>query len=231
MGISSLARRFRVDVSADGVSWLQLKGMTDFNPQVNPNTEDSSTYDSDGWASSEITMNAWSVEVTVQRQTVGGVFDPGQELVRARQAKFGEDARIYVRWYDKTGAPEAHSGRGIVEWNRSKSGVKDLDEAKASITGDGALSDIANPYQATAVAVVSTATPSAAAAGAQVQIGGQNFTGATVVKFGATNASAFTVVSDSLIVAVVPAGTAGAAAITITTPAGTSAAFGYTRGA
>jgi hypothetical protein len=51
------------------------------------------------------------------------------------------------------------------------------------------------------------------------------------VKFGATNATSWLVVSDSLIVAVMPAGTAGAANITVTNSAGTSPAFTYVRGA
>jgi len=234
MAVSALARRFRIDVSADGTTWVQLKGVQDFNPQVSPNLEDSSTYDSNGWGASEITMNEWSVAVTVLRQTTAGVFDPGQELVRARQAQFGDAARVYVRWYDNSGAPEAYSGRAIVEWNRSQSGVKDLDAAQATLTGDGALASIANPYSAAAVPVVTAATPSGVAAGGQVNITGTGFTGTiatTGVKFGATNATSWVVVSDSTIVAVMPAGTAGSAAIVVTNAAGASTAFAYTRGA
>lgn len=234
MAVSALARRYRIDVSADGATWLQLKGVTDFNPQVKPDTKDSSTYDSNGWAASEITMNSWSVTATVLRQTNGGVFDPAQELVRARQAQFGDAARIYVRWYDNSGAPEAYSGRGIVEWNRSQSGVADLDAATVSITGDGALASITNPYTPSAVPVVTAATPSGASVGQLVTILGQGFTGTvatTGVKFGATNATNWVVVSDSEIVATVPAGTAGAASIVVTNANGASSAFAYTRGA
>lgn len=82
-----------------------------------------------------------------------------------------------------------------------------------------------------AVPFITSALPSGAAAGSQVTITGTGFTGATAVKFGATNATSFVVVDDRHIVAVVPAGSAGAANITVTTPAGTSAAFVYTRGA
>jgi hypothetical protein len=234
MSTSALARRFRVDVSADGTTWLQLKGMTDFNPQVDVNSEDSTTYDNDGWESSERTMLGWSVEATVLRQADGGVFDPAQELCRLRQDQFGDAARIHVRWYDKTGAPEAYEGVAQVDWNRSKSGVKDLDEAKVTFKGDGAREAIANPYAAAAAPALVSASPSGAAQGAQVTITGQGFagvTGAAGVKFGATNASSYVVVSDSVIVAVVPAGSAGAANITVTNAAGTSAPLDYTRGA
>jgi hypothetical protein len=229
---TALARRFRIDVSTDGVTWLQLKGVSDFNPQITPNKVDSSTYDTNGWGSSEITMNSWQLDITVLRQTTAGVFDPAQELVRACVAQFGDAARVYVRWYDKSGAPEAFSGRAIVEWNRSKSAVADLDEAKATLTGDGILNPIANPYSPATAPVVTSASPSGAAAGAPVNIYGQGFTGTvatTGVKFGGVNASGWSLVSDSLIVAVVPAGTAGSAPITVTNATGVSNSLPYTR--
>ena len=79
------------------------------------------------------------------------------------------------------------------------------------------------------VPAVSAAYPTGATATTKVTILGSGFTGATAVKFGATNATAFTVESDSVIVATVPAGSAGAANITVTGPGGTSAALPYTR--
>jgi hypothetical protein len=99
-------------------------------------------------------------------------------------------------------------------------------------TSDGrtAIMKIFKTGNAAAVPVVTGASPSGAAEGDQVVITGTGFTGATAVKFGATAATEFVPVGGS-IVAVVPAGSAGAANITVTTPAGTSAAFPYTRGA
>ncbi|GAA2577310.1 IPT/TIG domain-containing protein [Microbacterium binotii] len=82
------------------------------------------------------------------------------------------------------------------------------------------------------VPAVTSATPSGAAAAAQVTIKGSGFTGvtgATGVKFGGVNASAYTVVDANTIVAVVPAGSAGSAPIVVTSPVGASSAFAYTR--
>jgi hypothetical protein len=59
--------------------------------------------------------------------------------------------------------------------------------------------------------------------GTTVVITGVNFTGATAVKFGGTDATSFTVDSANQITAVAPAGT-GVVDITVTTPKGTSAA-------
>jgi hypothetical protein len=162
------------------------------------------------------------------------VFDSGQEIVRAAQLEFGDDARVYVRWYDRNGAPEAFSGLAVVGWSQSKTAVADLDEVTITLTGDGALSEIDNPYAAAAVPVILSATPSAVAEGGQVLIKGSNFTGtvsSTGVKFGSTNATSWIVISDGVISAVMPAGSAGSAAITVTNAAGASATFAYTRGA
>lgn len=76
---------------------------------------------------------------------------------------------------------------------------------------------------------ISGATPSGAVAGDTVTITGTGFTGTTQVKFGASNATSFSVVNATTITAVVPAGSAGSAQITVTTPGG-SATQAYTRG-
>ena len=60
------------------------------------------------------------------------------------------------------------------------------------------------------------------AGGTSVSITGTNLTGATAVRFGATNATAFTVNSATSITATAPAAGAGVVDITVTTPTGTS---------
>lgn len=233
---TALARRFKVDVSADGTTWVPFKGINDFSPPITPNLQAADDFDSDGWNSFEKTMQSWVVTIKALRKTIAGVFDSGQELVRAAQLGFGDDARVHVRWYDRNGAPEAYSGLAIVGWVPSKTGVPDLDEVTVTLTGDGALTAISNPYAAAAVPVITSvsSTPAAQVEGGQVRINGSGFTGVvatTGVKFGATNATSWVTVSDQLLVAVMPAGLAGAANITVTNAAGTSTAFSYTRGA
>lgn len=230
---TALARRFKVDVSTDGTSWIPVKGINDLNPPVSPTLVAADDYDSDGWNSFEKTMQSWILTIKALRKTVAGVFDSGQELIRAAQLQFGDEARVYVRWYDRNGAPEAYSGVALVGWAPSKTGVADLDEVTITLTGDGVLTSISNPYNATAIPVLISATPTAVAAGGQVKIVGTGFTGTvatTGVKFGATNATSWLVLSDSVIVAIMPAGTAGAANIVVTNAAGPSTALSYTRG-
>lgn len=231
---TALARRFKVQVSADNSTWLNIAGITDLSPNENPTIQSADDYDSNGFANKEKTLTDWKVVIKANRKTNAGVFDPGQELVRGTRFQFGDNARLFVRWYDRNGASEAYSGRGIVDWQQTKTGIADLEEVTMTVNGDGVLAAITSPYVASAVPVVATATPSAVAVGGQVQITGNGFTGTVVtsgVKFGATNATSWVVVSDSLIVAIMPAGSAGSAAVVVTNAAGASNALAYTRGA
>lgn len=235
MATTALARRFRVDVTSDltlAGGWTQLPSMDDFNPQITPNKVDSTTYDTNGWASMEITLQAWSLVIKALRQPSAGVYPPAQELVRLCQGQFGTAARCGVRWYDKAGAPEAWQGVAIAEWNESKTGVADLNEVQITLTGDGILTSITNPGVAAAAPVITAAAPSGVGVGGIVNITGVGFTGTVVttgVKFAAVNATSWIVVSDNTIVAVMPAGSAGSAAITVTNAVGASNVFPYTR--
>ena len=102
-----------------------------------------------------------------------------------------------------------------------------------SLTGKGRVLDIANPFAGWDVSVptISAVSPASATAGKLVTITGTGFLGATIVKFGAVNATEFSVVNGSTILAVMPAGSAGSAPVQVTTPGGVSANFPYTRGA
>lgn len=74
--------------------------------------------------------------------------------------------------------------------------------------------------------VVTDVSPTAGptSGGNAVSIIGSGFTGATAVRFGSTTALSFVVNSDNLITAVAPPAIFGTVNITVTTPAGTSAA-------
>lgn len=234
---TALARKLRVDVTADltlATGWLQLNGIYSLKPDVTPKTIDTSAYDTNGWDSNEVISNGWAITTDFWRRTAAGVYDPGQELVRARIGQFGDSGRVGVRYYDKNGGPEAAQGIALVKWSRAKDGVADGDAASIVLTGDDALTTIANPGVAATVPVITSALPTAIAVGGIVTILGSAFTGTVVtggVKFGVTAATSWSVVSDSVIVAVMPSGSAGAANITVTNAVGVSTAFVYVRGA
>lgn len=233
---SAFARRFKVDVSADNTTWINLKGIEDLSPSENATLQPADTYDTNGFNSFEKTMTGGKLVAKVLRPTTAGIpSDPGQELARTTRFQFGTAARLYVRWYDRNGGTEAYSMQAIVDWNQSKSGVADLDEVTITFTGDGVISQIANPFAALAVPVLTGFLPlSGAAVGTMLTIIGTGFagtTGAAGVKVGATNVTSYIVQSDSQIVAIMPAGSAGATTVTVTNPIGASIATPYTRGA
>lgn len=144
----ALARRFKVEISKDGTTWKTLNGLTDFNPKFDQTLQDANNYDNAGWVSKEITMLAWSLACKANRIINANSFDEGQELCRQCSGTFGEDARLYVRWYDRNGMPEAHQGRAIVGYTQSKTGVADLEEISITFTGDGPCTNIENPMTA-----------------------------------------------------------------------------------
>ncbi len=95
-----------------------------------------------------------------------------------------------------------------------------------TVTTAGGTSTTGASSQFTYVAAptISNISPSAGPidGGTTVIITGTNFTGATAVKFGSTDATNYTVVSPTQITATAPAGTAGTVDITVTTAGGTS---------
>ncbi|WP_324199149.1 IPT/TIG domain-containing protein [Nocardia amamiensis] len=95
-------------------------------------------------------------------------------------------------------------------------------------TAGGTSNSVGYTYVAapTLTSVVPNSGP--VAGGNTVTLTGTGFTGASAVKFGATPAASFTVISGTQITAVVPAGTAGQATVTVTTAGGTSNGVVYT---
>ncbi|WP_326597075.1 beta strand repeat-containing protein [Streptomyces sp. NBC_01803] len=95
---------------------------------------------------------------------------------------------------------------------------------------DSPVSPSPHPPSGNAPTVTSVVPNSGPASGGNtVTLTGTNFLGATAVRFGATPALSFTVVSSTQITAVVPPGT-GTVQVTVTTPAGTSpqyVSYGY----
>ncbi|SBN64457.1 IPT/TIG domain-containing protein [Curtobacterium sp. 9128] len=231
---TALARRYACEVTTDltlAGGWVRVRGVNGFTPNTTPNIEDASDYDTDGWTSNEVTMQSWASDIDLFIRESGGAIDPGQQIILDTIGEFGDEARLGFRYFDRNGLPDAHQGVAIPTWKLSNTAVKNLGQGTASLTGDGPLYKIDNPFTVTAAPVATAAAPATQGTGEAVAISGANFSGATGVKFGATNATSFEVINDQLIVAVLPSGSAGSAAITVTTPNGSNAALAYTRAA
>ena len=107
--------------------------------------------------------------------------------------------------------------------------IRSADSAKIPATEDGRAGIMKLYKTGLGLPVVDSTDPATpAAAGATVKLIGHNFTLATGVKFGGAVAQ-FSVKSDTRIDAVVPAGSAGTANITVTNDSGTSLPFTFGR--
>lgn len=221
--------------------WQPVRRISDLQPTITPITQDSSTYDNFGSPDNDKTGEQWNVthSVLVNRSTSTGLYTPEVEAILActKPTAKGSAAVLHIRYYHKpeSGTPnpdDAYEGFVTVGIQRGNIGNDGVEKWNITLTGKGPRIEISNPFAGWDNAVAPTitgATPTGAGEDDLVTITGAAFTGATVVKFGATNATAFTVVSDSTIVATVPAGTAGAANIKVTNATGESSAYSYTR--
>jgi hypothetical protein len=96
-----LARRFKVEVSPDNTVWTALSGIHDFAPSEKPTMVSTATYDTNGFDSSEKTLTTWMAVVKMNRIVTASALDPGQQLAAGTRFQFGDNARLYIRWYDR----------------------------------------------------------------------------------------------------------------------------------
>jgi hypothetical protein len=90
----------------------------------------------------------------------------------------------------------------------------------------GIASDTGFVYTDSITPIITSFSPYGGATGAVIYIFGSRFTGATEVRFGGTLADSMTVLSDTVIVAIVGNGSSGN--VSVTTPNGTASKAGFT---
>jgi hypothetical protein len=231
-----LARRYRVDATTDltlAAGWLEVKRITDFDPNVNPNVEDATAYDTNGVSAGEVTMMDAGPTLTFLSAIVTAVRDPGQTIILNTTGQFDVAARCGLRWYDRNGLAGRDNGSAVVipTLKRAQTGVKNLESVTATCpVTDGVLNlGITNPGTAATVPIILTATPSGLGAGGLLTITGSAFTGTTALTIGGVATPSRVIESDNLIVCALPAGSAGSAPIIVTNAVGASASFPYTR--
>lgn len=234
--VTSLARTHRLDLDLGAfpvVDYQQLLGIEDLKLIEEPRVEDDEDYDDAGAMRETNTGYSWRLEGKLAYSTnlAGTAVDTVHAFLRTQFKKHRtariETAEFGVRFYNRDGLEDGYSCEGRVyvkQWTLP--GGKGRDAIDIVLQGQGALADILNP-NASLVPAVTGLSPATgpAAGGTMVQIFGNHFTGtvgAAGVKFGATNATSYTVVNDGLIVAVAPAVAASTVQVSVTNPGGTS---------
>lgn len=245
LGASTTMRQWYLDVdtasSTTAPTWVPVMGMMEFKPALEPTKQDDSDFDSGGFQSSTKTAEKWSVEAKIARKVTvadGTAYDVGQEFLRTKSfGQMGPANSVHIRYYemqDNGPRVEAYDGFGSVTWSPDGGKMEDLNLVSVTLDGQGKLNQITHPVTGAVIPVITLLTPATglAAGGYLCRIKGTNFTGvtgATGVKVGGTNATAYDVISDGLIEAIVPAHAAGLVDVVVTNGAGASANTALTK--
>lgn len=226
--------RFRTQVETSAGVWATVRRVKSLDlPPVSPEFADASSFENDGYSSQEIVASSWMATIGVWAG-VDGAGAPLTEHEFIRLASFypfansGNGSRLHFRFFDKNGGVEAFDGYAYTSWKYDGGDWKGLAGATITAQGDGALTVISNPVAGSQIPVIATALPTGKSTGDLLKIYGNLFTGATAITIDGANVLKFTVDSDNVITALIPAAVAGAANIVVTTPAGASTAYAYT---
>lgn len=159
LGAPSLNRDWYLDVDtasdAAAPTWIGVFGITNFQPAINPTTQDAGDYDSGGWGSTVRTAMDWSVVVSVLRKFVKGAtpvaYDPGQEFLRLASTEFGTASQVHIRFYKNDDAKtEAYEGWVDVAWAPQGGDRTGLDAVQVTLNGQGERQSIPFPLSAPA---------------------------------------------------------------------------------
>lgn len=228
----NLVAQKRLDIANDGTgstpggyTWVEVQGLKTLQVPNAYTTQDTS-YLGGGGRGSDLT--------TQYKVTITGTLD---EFVSADPThvllkQYGENpgSRLPVRLYNRNGSGGGKWGFCAVQWEPQGGDPTAIATNNFTLLPQDVWDDITNPSGV--APTVTSALPTAVTATGWVEILGTGFSnGVTNVVFGATAATTWVVVSDGRLYAKMPAGSAGAANIVVTTPAGANAAFTYTRGA
>ncbi len=131
--------------------WLPVCGISEFEGTTDPNLEDDSDFDSEGWASQTKTGDGFMLNVKLQRKVTTAdatAYDPGQEYLRAKADGMGAANSADVRWYEMTDdgpREEAYRGRVAVAWKPDGGARTALSTVSLTLQGQGKRTAIAHP--------------------------------------------------------------------------------------
>jgi hypothetical protein len=150
---TALARRWRLEInmgSAETPDWQLCPAITEFQWTADPNHEDSTTYDTDGWKENDKTAQEWEVEVTFNRKASpdSTTYSPVHEAIRAAFFAYGSASKNHIRFMDRDGLPEAYEGYALPKWEPQGGEYTDLDQIQCTFVGSGPLTQITNPMAA-----------------------------------------------------------------------------------
>jgi hypothetical protein len=147
---TELAREWRLEVNmgtTEAPDWQLCPGIREFQPSYEPNIEDASDYDSDGWSSNEKTGQSWEISCTIRRKANKDVkvYNAVHEAIRLASFSYGSANKVHLRYMNRNGLPEAYMGKAIPTWAPAGGEYTALGETEITFAGDGPLTPITNP--------------------------------------------------------------------------------------
>lgn len=160
---STLGRDWIFDVKNDSDVWTRVRGLSTVSPIFEGSEQDDSDIDSNGYSSAIITGLAHRIEGSGKRKGDAGTDDPGQDILRRKGRKTGEDNFVTARIYRRDALPDAYSSEYAVKWTDSPAGdTNALQEFSFTLLGRGEPEEIAKPTSATTTKVFTvTGAPTA----------------------------------------------------------------------
>lgn len=218
--------------TAQAPVWVNIPDIKGLTPNATPDMKDGSTYANKGSKSQSKAGEDFTLGVQVKgvKDLTGEFQSYVIALIEAADTTGGANV-IGYRYYHATSAALAYEGTASVNWSRVNTDVADIEFFSFDLSGQGDRHKIVNPGVTGGKPSISSVQPTGAVAGDTVVVTGARFTGTTTVTMGGVAVTTESVISDSLLAIVVPAGTAGAAPVIVTNDVGASAAFTFIRGA
>ena len=143
---SALGRDWILEVKNDSDIWTKVKGLSSVSPVFAGAMQDDSDIDSNGYASQIATGLAFSIPFSGKRKFETATDDPGQDILRRKGRKTGEDNRVEARIYRRDSLPDAFQCPCSVEFTDSPaSDPNSLQEFSGTLWGSGEPEEIAKP--------------------------------------------------------------------------------------
>lgn len=162
----ALGRDWILEIN-EGSGWVRVKGLSSVSPIFEGVEQDASTIDDEGYSRTIVTGLGFRIEGSGKRKNddnPGFVDDPGQDILRRKGRKTGNENYVDARIYRRDDIDEAHQCEVSVKWTDSPAGdVNALQEFSFTLGGQGKPEEIAKPT--VGVSVTKTITRSAATAG------------------------------------------------------------------
>jgi len=217
-----LAREFNLELNTGTIAlpvWTKINGITGINPGQTSTKTDDTDFDTDGWESGTVVQRGrtLSVAINYKESPDDGHQDPGQEALIALGDAMGPSAKGQFRYTSPGGDQKTFRATTDIQWPGGDKTANANFTAELTVDGPPVNTPVAS------APTINSVTPDtgAAAGGANVEIKGLRFSGATGVTFGGVAATGVVVVDASTIVCTIPAHAAGVVDVAVTTPAGT----------